>query len=99
MLCDTSVDAKSTGMSLVQHLVLSSLRALCPVPSGGGVFVAIRRTKYAVCRVSAQEVPRAYRSAPGRSKRLSSWGAVAVLAIEWELVQLADRFVAIDRGS
>ena len=29
MLCDTSVDPKSTGMSLIQHLVLSSLRALC----------------------------------------------------------------------
>jgi len=29
MLCDTSVDPKSTGKSLAQHLVLSSLRALC----------------------------------------------------------------------
>ena len=68
------------------------------VPSGGGLSVAICRTRYGVCRVSAQGVPRAYRSASGRSERLSSLGAVAVLALEWKLNQLADRFVAIDRG-
>ena len=57
--------------------------------------MAICRTRYGA-RVS--RVPRAYRSASGRSERLSSLGAVAVLALEWKLNQLADRFVAIDRG-
>jgi hypothetical protein len=79
MLCDTSVDPKSTGMSLIQHLVLSSLRALCAGSLGRRCLRGDLSSKMRGLPGVGPRVPRTYRSASGRSERLSSWGAVAVL--------------------
>jgi hypothetical protein len=79
MLCDTSVDPKSTGMSLVQYLVLSSLRALCAGSLGRRCLRVGLSDEIRGLPAVRPRVPRAYRSASGRSERLSSWGAVALL--------------------